>query len=664
MLPFLLEIGVEEVPDWMIEPALAGMRDLFTKILADQKLGGQVTWTDATPRRLVLRADNLQPTQPNETRTVSGPPISSGPGAATGFAKKLNITVDQLEKLQTPKGEYFSYQEKVQGRPTLDILSEVLPKLISAIPFPKTMYWAGKNSPKFIRPIRWILCLLGDNQVPFHYGPLPSGNTTIGHRVLGPGPVEVTIANYEETLRARGVILHAAERKAKIESELGPNVQPDAALLKTLVYLTEYPTAIRGYFAPAYLHLPKEILSTVMRHHQRYFTVVTDTNQLAPEFVAVTNTESDPQGLIRLGNERVLRARFNDARFFWEQDLHRSLQERVEDLRKVTFQAKLGSYFEKGERTVALARQFSHIIGVDENICARAALLCKSDLTTEMVKEFPELQGVVGGLYAAQQGESVEVSKAIYEHYRPTSMDDPIPATLPGQTVSLADKVDTLRGCFSIDLIPTGSRDPFALRRAAQGVVRILAEGKQRLTLTAIAEGNQQLLDFLLDRVQYYYREVRGFAYDEIAAVTSPGCDDLTDFENRLVAIQAARATPDFEPVANSFKRIANILRQNPITEPGEVNIGLMDYGAEQDLHSAFLHLKDLVYTQRKSQNYRAALETIASIRPHVDLYFDDVLVNAPQERVRRNRLLFLNSLLSEFSTIADFSEIVPSKEI
>ena len=308
---------------------------------------------------------------------------------------------------------------------------------------------------------------------------------------------------------------------------------------------------------------------------------------------------------------------------------------------------------------VALARQFSHQLGMDENISARAALLCKADLTTEMVKEFTELQGIVGGLYAGHQRESAEVSQAIYEHYRPVSMEDAIPSTLGGQVVSLIDKIDTLRGCFSIGLIPTGSRDPFALRRAAQGVVRILAEGKLRLKLSTIAEDNSQLLDFLLDRVQYYYRDVRGFAYDEVIAAAAAGCDDLTDFESRLAAIQSVRATPDFEPLAGSFKRIANILRQNPLKDPGEVNISLMETGPETELYSEFLHLRDLVYTQRKAQNYKAALETIASIRPKVDRFFDKILVNAPEERVRRNRLLLLNSLLSEFSTIADFSEIV-----
>jgi glycyl-tRNA synthetase beta chain len=657
-VPFLLEIGVEEVPDWMIEPALDSMRELFTGTLTEHRLGGSVTSTDATPRRLVLRADGLLRAQPDETRSVSGPPVSSGAGAAQGFAKKMGVTVEQLGKTQTPKGEYWSFEKHVPGRATADVLSETLPGLITKIPFPKTMYWTGKGGPRFIRPIRWIVALLGSDVVPFELAGVRSGNATSGHRLLGAASIPVTVDNFVEQLRTNGVILSAAERRQRITGALGADVVVDDGLLHTLVYLTEFPTPIRGSFDRSYLQLPREILVTVMRHHQRYFSVAQD-GELSPEFVAVMNTDSDPQGLVRLGNERVLRARFNDARFFWDVDQGRKLADRIEDLKNVTFQAKLGSYYEKVERTVALLKQMAPSLAVNTNVAVRAAQLSKADLTTEMVKEFTELQGVVGGLYAREQGEPAEVWRAVYEHYKPVSMADSIPSTLTGQAVALADKCDTLRGCFDVGLLPTGSRDPFALRRAAQGVVKIIVEGGLRLKLSTLLGDNVQLYEFMADRVRSYFRDVRGFNYDEVNAVLAAGSDDLVDAEQRLQAIRTVRPTEDFEPLAASFKRIQNILKQANFSPSGSVAVNLLEAGPESDLHSEFLRVRDAVFTQRRSGDFAGALANIASIRPRVDFFFDKVLVNAPEERIRHNRLTLLSSLLSEFSTIADFSEIV-----
>lgn len=662
MLSFLLEIGVEEIPDWMIEPALAQIRDLFTAILKDHNLGGDVAFTEATPRRLVLRADGVKQSQPDESRTMSGPPVASGAGAASGFAKKMGVSLGDLAKVQTPKGEYYSFEKHVPGRSSLAILAETVPVLISKITFPKAMYWTGKGGPRFIRPIRWIVALLGSEVVPFEFAGVPSGNRTSGHRILGGKDLPVTIESYEEVLRSNGVFLRADERRRRIEEALVNGVQKDEALLQTLVYLTEYPTPIRGSFAEEFLSLPREILTTVMRHHQRYFSVADEEGKLSPEFVAVMNTESDPDGLVRMGNERVIRARFNDARFFWDIDMRLPLSDRVDNLHKVIFQAKLGTYLQKTERMMELSRKLSNMVGTDEHVCVRAAMLSKCDLTTEMVKEFPELQGVVGGLYARAQRERAGVADAIYDQYKPVSMEDAIPSTPAGQVLSLADKIDTLRGCFSVGLMPTGSRDPFALRRAAQGVVRILVEGKLRVPISEIAEDDEQLREFLLDRIKYYFRDIRGFRYDEVNALITAGVGDLVDLENRLVAIRAVRPTENFEPLAAGFKRIANILRQASFTPEGAINTGLLDSGPEADLHGEFLRLRDLVYVHRKSGNYQAALEAIASIRPKIDLFFDKVLVNAPEERVRRNRLLLLSSLLSEFSTIADFSEIVTTQ--
>lgn len=648
-VPFLLEIGTEEIPDWMIPGALAHLRELFAAV----GVPAENVRADATPRRLVLRAEALPGRQPDTEEKVTGPAKAAAAAAVAGFARKLGVAPEQLTLEATARGEYYTYVRKVPGRATRDILAEALPGIILKIYFPKTMYWTGKGGPRFIRPIRWLVALLGSEVVPFEIAGVRSGNVSAGHRRLGAAQVPVTIEGYEKALRENGVILSADERRARIRdgiAALGVNVKPDAALLETLVYLTELSTPILGSFDPGYLQLPEEVLVTVMRHHQKYFSVETAEGKLAPQFVAVMNTAADADGLVRRGNERVLRARFNDARFFWETDQKKKLAGRVQDLGHVTFQAKLGSYLEKTERNVALVRE----LGGDAD-AERAAHLCKADLTTELVKEFTELQGIVGGLYARAQGEPEAVWQAIYDHYKPASMDDAIPRSRAGLLVSLADKLDTLRGCFRVGLIPSGSRDPFAVRRAAQGAVRILVEGKLKLPVRRLLGGDAPLEEFFLDRVRYYFREVRGFRYDEVNAALASGWDDLPDLEARLVAIQAVRPTEHFEPLAASFKRIQNILRQAQFTGGAAIAPALLEARPEQTLYDEF----ERVRQQAGTQDYREALASIASIRPAVDLFFDKVLVNAPDENIRRNRLALLHTLLAEFSTIADFSEIV-----
>ncbi len=419
-LPFLLEIGTEEIPDWMIVPALNNLQDMFQGLLDQQVLGGRVTSVDATPRRLVLQADGLLERQADVEELVLGPATKAGAGAAAGFAKKMGTTPDQLGTEVTAKGEYFAFKKRTQGQATGAILARELPNLILKIQWPKTMVWSGKGTERFIRPIRWLVALLGDSVVPFEIGGVHSGNVTRGRRGLL--PFTVTITDFSQKLKANGVILSADERRARIESGISVRVKPDPDLLHTLTYITEFPTPILGSFDRSYLDLPQEVLVTVMRHHQKYLSVEDADGKLAPHFIAVMNTDADPDGLVRQGNEKVLRARFNDARFFWDQDQKKALAARLEDLKAVTFQAKLGSYYEKTQRVVALTKE----LGGNE----RAALLCKCDLTTDMVKEFTDLQGVVGGLYARAQGEPEEVAQAIYDHYKPLSMEDEIPSTL------------------------------------------------------------------------------------------------------------------------------------------------------------------------------------------------------------------------------------------
>jgi glycyl-tRNA synthetase beta chain len=584
--------------------------------------------------------------------------------------------------------------KKVAGRSASAILAGALPPLVLKTPFPKTMYWTGRGGVRFIRPIRWIVALLDDEVIPFEIAGIAAGNESSGHRKLGAARFPVTFENYEQKLRENYVLLSAEEREKRIRA-VPTKFNCDNSLLDTLVNLTEWPTPITGSFDPGFLDLPKEVLITVMKVHQKYFSVETSDGNLAPQFVAVTNTDGDPDGLIRHGNERVLRARFNDARFFWNADQKKTLSERVLDLANVTFQAKLGSYLEKTERMeklVLVLLQHARKPGgpvteedirqakvryafepeSDEFHVGRACRLSKADLTTELVKEFTELQGVVGGLYARAQGEPEDIAIAIYDHYRPVSMEDSIPRTQTGQLLAIADKLDTLRGCFRVGLIPSGSKDPFALRRAAQGIVKILVEGKLRLPIQSLVLDKQTfstesgfvevdvrsaLEEFFIDRIRHYFREIRGYKYDEVNAVLASGWNDLLDVEERLEAVRAVRPTEDFEPLAASFKRIRNILKQAQFEGVADVvNEALLEAGPEKALFDAIIG-KRLAF--RVLPDFPSKLGYIASLRPHVDLFFDKILVNAPDPAVRQNRLRLLHTLLAEFSTIADFSEIV-----
>ncbi len=647
-LPFLLEIGAEEIPDWMILPALASLRAHFEKL----QIPHETLTLDATPRRLVLRATGLPERQADSEEKVLGPAKSAPPQAVAGFARKQGVKPEDLLVESTPKGEYYALVKKVRGRATQDILAESLSGIVLGISFPKTMYWTGKGGPRFIRPIRWIVALLGDEVVPFEIAGVRSSNVTNGHRRLGAQEIVVTTADYEAKLRENFVILSAEERRNKILHETaGVRVKSDPPLLETLVYLTEYPTPITGGFDDRYLELPEEVLVTVMRHHQKYFSVEDEAGKLAPQFVAVMNIDADPEGFVRNGNERVLRARFNDARFFWETDQKKKLADRVADLAHVTFQAKLGSYLQKTERVVALVRE----LGGDQN-AVRAAELLKCDLTTELVKEFTELQGVVGGLYARAQGEPEPVWQAIYDQYKPESMEDAIPRSETARIVALADKLDTLGGCFGVGLIPTGSRDPFALRRAAQGAVRIIVEGGMKVSLFDLIRGDGALRSFFEERVRYYFKDIRGFKYDEVNAAMAAGWSDPVDLEARLTRIQELRASPDFEPLAASFKRIANILNQAGQGLVGQalsraklsIEEPLLEPGPERELYEEYLAIKG-----------QPIEHAISRLRPKVDLFFDKILVNAPDQNIRLNRLTLLAALLAEFSAIADFSEIV-----
>jgi glycyl-tRNA synthetase beta chain len=611
----------------------------------------------------------------------------------------MNLPVGMLSTIATPKGEYLSAKQVILGRSAKEILEDILPRSVAEIPWPRSMYWTSTAGLHFIRPVRWVVALLGGKPLRFALGDAEVGNHSSGHRFLGKAKIPIGSGkDYVQKLRANFVLVRPEDRKQKIEGELrrlasgkGLRIHEDAHLMDLVTYLNEYPTAILGRFDSSYLDLPEEILITVMRDHQKYFALERKDGTLAPNFLAVINLDKDRAGLIRAGHERVLRARFADARFFWEADQKCRLADYLPKLAAVTFQEKLGSYGEKVERMRELARWLSEqwfasgIAHASVGAADRAAELSKCDLVTEMVREFTELQGIVGGLYAKSQGEPEEVAWAVYDHYKPSGLEDSIPRNIAGQAVALADKFDSLVGCFAVGLVPSGSSDPFALRRAAIGIVKVLLETKLPVSLSMViarsartlANGprkisvtlqvEKQVLEFLLDRARFVLKERGDLAYDEVNAALAAGADDLVDAIRRMEAVRAIRKTKNFEPLAVSFKRIRKILEKagpQAAWKMSAVRSDLFTEVAERELHARAASVRKEVEQQKRAGRYREALQEIAKLRPVVDRFFDDVMVMADDEQIRRNRLTLLLGLLSEFSTIADFSEIVTVEQV
>jgi glycyl-tRNA synthetase beta chain len=703
---FLFEIGCEEIPAGMLPGAVRELQVILEKYLITHNLKQDFPIeVYGAPRRLVATCASVRVKQPDETKDITGPPKSVSydaagkpTRAAESFAQKMNLPVGKLVTISTPKGEYLSAKQVILGKPAREILEEILPRVVAEIPWSRSMYWTGASGLHFIRPIRWVVAMLGGKPLRLTLGDATAGTNTSGHRFLGKAKIPVQSAkDYIQKLRANFVLVRPEDRKKKIEGELrhlasakGLRIHADEHLMNLVTYLNEYPTAILGGFDPSFLELPQEILITVMRDHQKYFALERKDGKLAPNFLAVINLDHDKAGLIRAGHERVLRARFADAQFFWETDQKCRLADYLTKLGAVTYQEKLGSYGEKVERMRELARWLSEqwfasgISHASVGAADRAAELSKCDLVTEMVREFTELQGIVGGLYAKSQGEPEEVAWAIYDHYKPSGLEDSIPRNIVGQAVALADKFDSLVGCFAVGLVPSGSSDPFALRRAAIGIVKILVEAKLPVSLSmtiarsarTFANGprkiavslevEKKVLEFLLDRARFVLKERDGLAYDEINAALAAGADDLVDGIHRMEAIRAIRKTKNFEPLAVSFKRIRKILEKaGPAAgwKLSAVRSDLFTEEAERELHSRAASAMKEVEQQKRAGKYREALQGIAALRPAVDRFFDEVMVNADDEQIRKNRLTLLSGLLSEFSTIADFSEIVTAEQ-
>jgi len=712
MADFSLEIGLDEIPARMIAGAEAELGKRVSDLLTRERLlgaNGKVT-TYSTPRRLAVLVENVLPSQADTEEKLTGPSwkIAFKDGAPTpaadAFAKKAGVAVADLEKVTNAKGEYVGAIVKRLGRAASELLATELPKEVLALYWAKNMYWRVGKPERFVRPVRWVVALLDCAVVPVEIAGITAGNASRGHRVLHGHEAVIVDSpkSYVETLRGAHVVVNVAERRHTIRKALdkvtrtveGARWREDEPLIETVVHLTEWPTVVMGGFEAEYLALPEEVLVTVMRDHQKYFAVESADGKLAPHFLAVLNIEVDEEGRANIvrGNERVLRARFKDAQFFWDFDQKIPLVERVESLNNVTFQKELGSYYWKTRNNWAAVEKLatttlSRGIKVDEAALQKATEIAKTDLTTELVKEFTELQGIIGGLYARAQGHSESVAQAIYDQYTPASIEDRIPKTVEGQLFGIADRIQTIVAMFGIGMAPTGSKDPFALRRAANAIVKILAESGLPLTLTNVldsytgivyadeaGERKDQPRDidsdetllyvraFLRERLNFYLKDVRGFAYDVVNAVLAAGADDVRDAIARADALTAVRGSDDFAAISAAFKRIKNILRQ---AEEKGFSVGSakdVTLSAEaQQLSDAAAALAPVVAKLREERNYSQALASIATLRPVVDAFFDKVMVLDPDEAVRGANLALIASVLSGFSGIADFSEIVTS---
>ena len=708
MPDFLLEVGCEEIPARMIDSASRELRQRVGALLERERLSPNSPLTGLdTPRRLAVIAQGIPSAQPDVTEQVTGPSaqVAFKDGqptpAAHAFAKKVGVDVGKLETITTPKGEYLGATVTRKGRAAAEILAEALPKEIAGLYWPKNMYWR-KRGELFVRPVRWLVAMLDEQAIPMEVFGIAAGKTSRGHRLLGSATAPIARPTaYMEAVRTAKV-LGAAEREQVIRKALdaatrtipGARWREDNPLLATVVNLTEFPSVILGSFDPEFLALPEEVLVTVMRDHQKYFAIEDENHKLLPHFLAVLNTAGDSGGLICHGNERVLRARFNDARFFWRTDQKQTLRERAALLKQVTFQKDLGSYYDKTLRMQRLASWLAetvrqHGMAIRPGVVHKAALLAKTDLTTELVKEFTELQGIVGGLYAAVQpldedlkpDVRTEVSRAIYDHYKPESMEDDVPRTVEAAVLSIADKADSIAGMFALGLIPSGSKDPFALRRQANGIVKTIAEHKLPFRLSDImkdarshyhgsaaekkfsnADYAGSVRAFFRERLEFYLKDARGFAYDVVSAVLTIDVDDVVDAAARAEAVTKVRGSEDFKSISVAFKRMKNILRQAADNKRHSADCldaaGLVE-DAEKELAALIPATASTVETLRATGNYEPALLEIAKLRPAVDKFFDKVMVMVDDEKLRANRLALLQTLVNEFSTIADFSEIV-----
>ena len=704
--PLLFEIGCEEIPARMLEDAREQLGSLLQSKFPEARLApeeGLKVRTFCTPRRLVAHIPNLLMQQADQSEEIQGPSVRVAfdakghpTPAAEGFARKLGVNVQSLVRVQRgERGDYVAVRKVRRGKPALEILPELLERVIQGFGFPSTMYWLKKSGPRFVRPVRWILALLGEGKgaevVAMEFAAVKAADFTHGNRKADGKPIRVrSFRQYDRILRKHGVMISTEDRRRALEEKIYVLLEKynlkqieNIGLNSWIISSTEFPQPILGRFDRGFLALPRECLITVMEQHQNYIAVQDQDGRLEPFFIAVLDNTQDAKGLIRQGHERVLEARFRDARFFWETDQKIRFESRLDRLGNVTFQSDLGSYRDKIERMKALGRRLCEDLtgqgtGEGTENLLRALELSKCDLTTEMVKEFPSLQGIMGGLYAAAQGEPREVGDAIYDHYLPVTAEGPLPRSFLGVALSLVDKLDNVLSGFAVGLEPSGSSDPFALRRQGNGIIKLLVEKLITINLKEIAyyhinnlsippkkqadELLASLLRFFEERTRFLLEQFYGIRYDTVNAVVASGATEPVEIFRRARALEAIRASDYFVPLSMAAKRIANILSKSAKESDwtlGQVDPALLEPGPEQELYAEFQGVHHGVRERVRAGEFQAALERTVELRPRVDKFFDHVLIMAELREVRQNRLRLLAELDGLFSTVARFSEVV-----
>ncbi len=684
----LVEVGTEELPPRAIVRLSEAFATALAKHLTEHALVADAKPVSyATPRRLAVTIPAVLRRQPDRMSERRGPALTKAfdaaglpTAAATGFARSCGVSVDQLVQNETDKGAWLVHRTSQPGALARDLVPESIEKALTSLPVPKMMRW-GSGTAEFVRPVHWLVVLHGRQIIRCSIFGVPSSNTSHGHRFMCTTPVLLPSADsYNQHLEKSGhVIADFSARRSMIERQIkrlgqragGGVPVVDAALLEIVTGLVEKPYALLGSFEPAFLQIPAEILVCAMRDHQKYFHLVDERGQLLPKFIAVSNIRSKQPARVRQGNEHVLQARLSDARFFWDEDRKRTLESRIGDLGSVTFQHELGSLCDKTDRLVELAGHLAKLLGENSDNCQRAAQLCKADLVTDMVGEFPDLQGVMGRHYAIHDREKKAIGRAIEEHYYPRHAGDALPQSKVGRILAVADRIDSLVGLFAVGQFPSGDSDPYALRRAALGIIRILVEKKVDLDIAHLVDLSaaayeqagrvidtsvrQQVREFIVERYRALYLAA-GFRNDEISAVIQSGATRPLDFDRRLKAVSKFRRTPTAANLAAANKRIRNILRKVDQQVPLKINEQLFEHPSEHDLSAILIHISTEVSPLIERADYAGALQQLSALSIPVDKFFDDVMVMAEDPMLRNNRLALLNQLATLFLAIADIS--------
>jgi glycyl-tRNA synthetase beta chain len=685
----LVEIGTEELPP----KALRGLMDAFAANLGGALDEARLEHGDvhayASPRRLAVIVEKLAAGQEDRRLSQKGPPVSVAYDddgkplpPAIAFAKKCGVDVAELQRVKTDKGEWLAAETVEEGKTAAELLPGLVEKALADLPIPRRMRW-GAGDEEFVRPVHWVVLLHGTSVVEGSVMGIACGNTTMGHRFHSRGPITVSApAAYLETLEQEGRVIADFDVRRELvrkgveasAKEANGHIVDGEALYDEVAALVEWPVPVLGKFDEAFLELPREVVVSTLTGHQRYFPVADDSGALLPSFVTVANLESKAPDKVRDGNERVIRPRLADAAFFWDNDRRKALTTRQEALRDVVYQRGLGSLYDKSTRTAEIASWIAGRLGMDSSQVERAAALCKCDLLTGMVGEFPDLQGTMGRYYAISDGESDVVATAIGEHYQPRFAGDALPETDDGRMLAMADKLDTLAGIFTIGKKPSGNRDPFGLRRAALGIIRLSIECGLDLDFKELIaralelqpagkedpeELKESLYTFITDRLRRYFLDRDpGLDTETFDAVMARQPASLVDFELRLQAVQAFLQLDEAQSLASANKRIANILRQAEVTETGDIDEKLLEDGAERALYDALVSAEGTVRPMLDEREYTRALQELAALREPVDRFFDDVMVMADDDAVRSNRLALLAGLRALFLDVADISRL------